>query len=543
MSPINAASINFGGINASKLEFVDFSTPELKEYFENIQGDFEAFAGEKGNVTVRKFIQQNFSTNEVAYVNYVLDSARKFMLDNMDHTFLLELTSSLGLDEDNLVEEFDIGAFPLSVFISGILRKDKGIGGFEQLCQSRPTNIGNINMFLDKSSAGVYTFSKERYLLAFKTFFLEGEGVPFSKISGAKSYRDIFLKGRREGPEGSARNYYNFFAKNDSRNGDFPDETKDTMFHCVSNMVMMVYDLISLDIITRRTLVVPKNIPEKPPANEVAQTKAQFVFNLLVSQQLNVLFLTECLPAVFDDMMDDLSSQRYTIEYGIECDGLCNAIIYRLEDVSDLAPISVDSQIYPHQSEFKEMPLHLSNPSGNFHLISYHANGKGVTCERALEDTSFYSWLNALPGTVVLGGDLNMDFKKVGASLSEAFELGNPSAKGFSCYKQRSPLQAQYDKAGVFDTKFCDYIITKNMKRSGTMVVRTNEQGIVERIDGPGQCHYSPDSLVIPNNSFPFEHYIVMDRIEAEIIRFAFFAYISPSLSWLDDAINWLCGY
>ena len=142
-----------------------------------------------------------------------------------------------------------------------------------------------------------------------------------------------------------------------------------------------------------------------------------------------------------------------------------------------LEAVSVNNSVYVNSDEYKEVPLHLSSHEGHIHLISYHANGKGVTVNNPLTSTSFYSWLNALPGCVILGGDLNMDFKKTGSELTAAFELGSPTANAFSCFKQRTPLQAQYDKAGVFDSKYCDYIITRGCQRSGTKVVRTKING------------------------------------------------------------------
>ena len=48
--------------------------------------------------------------------------------------------------------------------------------------------------------------------------------------------------------------------------------------------------------------------------------------------------------------------------------------------------------------------------------------------------------------------------------MDEAFELGDYGIyKTFSCFKQRSPFQAQYDKVGVFDNKLSDFIIPKDI--------------------------------------------------------------------------------
>jgi hypothetical protein len=542
---LNTATLNFGGINASKLEFVDFSTEESKEFFQNIQSHFESFADDAGEITLRRFLMNLFTTNQVSYINYLLGNVSKFMRSCLTDDFLVELVSQMELeDRDEFVAHFDqgnLGEVSLNCFITNVLKRDKGIGGFEQLCQERPTNIGNINQFLDKTSDGRYTFNRERYLGAVRGYYFEGSGIERIKLNGLKSYRDIFLKGRKEGADGGTRNYYTYFTKEDSRNGDVPSHDRSTMFHCVANLVMMLYDLISMEIIMSKGGVVPKNIPEKMSPEELGDIKTRFVYNLVIRQDLDVLFVTECIPDIFGKHTIQLSNEGYDIVYGPETSGLCNAIIYRIYDGEILTPVEVDAVVYPDAHEFKESPLHISNEYGTMNLICYHANGKGVTVKKSLEETSFYTWLSNMDGHVILGGDLNMDYKKVGEKMSDLLELGEISRGAFSCYKQRSPLQAQYDKAGVFDTKFCDYIITKGFERTGVKVIRATTGGVAQILNA--DHNLSPDELVIPNNTYPFEHYIVTDQLVMIPSGFEFFTKNIPVLSFMDGVFNWFFGY
>ena len=96
---LNTATINFGGINTSKLEFVDFSTEESKSFFQNIQTYFESFKSkshesDSGFVKLRKYIIDKFSTNEISYINYLFDCSSKFIRENMTHEFICQLDTN-----------------------------------------------------------------------------------------------------------------------------------------------------------------------------------------------------------------------------------------------------------------------------------------------------------------------------------------------------------------------------------------------------------------------------------------------------------------
>jgi hypothetical protein len=304
---------------------------------------------------------------------------------------------------------------------------------------------------------------------------------------------------------------------------------------------MMTYDLISLELILVSDGIVPANIPEKMSPEELGILKTGFIFNFLRTQQTDILFITECIHGAFFAQKTALRNFGYTIEYGEESGGLCNAIIYKpLKFETPLVFTRVTDTVYPATREFKEAPLHLRNQDGTINLVCYHANGKGVTVDKPLGETSFYNWISSMTGKVVVGGDLNMDYKKCGEEFSGLLDIGTISDGAFSCYKQRSPLQAQYDKAGVFDTKFCDYIITRGYHRKEVQVIRASLGGNALQLNAPNNL--TRDELVIPNNDFPFEHYIVMDTIEPETYGFTFFSTYLPAISFMDDVVNWVFG-
>ena len=100
MAPISAASINFGGINGSKLEFVDFSTPESKQFFETLQRDWESLGG--CSQTFREWVVQHLFVNSVPFgdasqikiperFNQMIRDASEFMERNLEPEFLKEL--------------------------------------------------------------------------------------------------------------------------------------------------------------------------------------------------------------------------------------------------------------------------------------------------------------------------------------------------------------------------------------------------------------------------------------------------------------------
>ena len=175
MPSLNCASINFGGINTSKLEFADFSNPEVKAFFQKIQNDFNSIKQRDlfRGVSIRAFIQDYFKepiskkgidSGVLAFTNYMLDTATRFMVENMNQDFLLEMAreEKPSITPASLRSEFDLGEVKVCGFVNHILVKDKGIGGFDQISSGRPTNIGaNLNAFLiQDGETGEWVFNQ-----------------------------------------------------------------------------------------------------------------------------------------------------------------------------------------------------------------------------------------------------------------------------------------------------------------------------------------------------------------------------------------------
>lgn len=582
MAVKHVATINFGGINSSKTEFVDFSTPELKTFFQNLQKTFNELPFNKTNL--RDFIKSSIDNEYHIFVEYIITNASKFLSENMADDFIAQF--------DVARSNFDIGNVHLGDFFTHVLMKDKGIGGFEQLCQNRKCNIGRLNDYLvqnnDNANAdNLLKFDADKFREQIKIFYLINDGVSFTELIDIKYYNNIFLKGRKEGKNKTNKNYYMHFGPDNFRNAEIASNSKTILFHAVANLVMLTYDTICLHLMCMQNVennIIPDALLNRPSEEELSLKKLSLIVKFLTDPRINerpdILFVTECIPNVFNEIKDT-SLSEFTIEYGYEKDGLCNVIIYRNAAFSDsFTPMQISSDIYAETDEFKEVPLLLSNKENNFHLICYHANGKGVNVNTDFINTGFVKWINSLTGNVILGGDLNMDFKKNKADL-DLLELGSPAHDGFSCYKQRTPLQAQFDKAGVFDTKYCDYIITRGFNRlqKATVVRITMHNSSVEKVDL--NCGLNQDELVIPNNEFPFEHYIVMDKISIKstdnsggesgdesdgesgdessdnsggesdgesssenVTGYNFFeTYVSKKLSWIDSTLNWILGY
>ena len=109
----NVAHINFGGINSSKLEFVDFSTPQSKRFFQQLQKDWESLQETIPNplngvssrfglplqlATIKDFFNSklfydyNIEPLPVEFDSMIQD-ASQFMVENLDPEFIRQLRS------------------------------------------------------------------------------------------------------------------------------------------------------------------------------------------------------------------------------------------------------------------------------------------------------------------------------------------------------------------------------------------------------------------------------------------------------------------
>ena len=111
-----------------------------------------------------------------------------------------------------------------------------------------------------------------------------------------------------------------------------------------------------------------------------------------------------------------------------------------------------------------------------------------------------------------MGADINIDYKSNYQDIDNCFSVGTLDKNTYSSYKQRSPLQAQYDKIGKFDTKLKDYIITH-----GEGIERTTSHILTFQPDSGKFTdvfwNAPKQTLIIPNSNYCFDHYIVAETL------------------------------
>jgi len=509
----NVATINFGGINTSKSEFVNYSNPELMGFsirnLENFKQYFNL------DMSIRSFIDQYIPdtypwTEKLWYIeggkkiphiskattfkNKLISQAEQFFTQCMNDDLLAQMKTT---DTDT----FDLNNVSVGKYMTNILSKDKGIGGFEQYVSSRKCNLSsNLGTFTNGSSLDKDLFIEELFDYYNTTFISD-----ITKLtSSTKPFSDFFMKGRNEGVDGSNRNYYNVgICRNDQFN---------TFFESVACLNMLLYDLITISLLSQHSEI-PTSLIANIDSRRVNQHKMTMVADWFVNSKLDILFITECIPNIFDTKFTDDSIH---VVYGSEHVGQCNAIIYKSKDgfiTSTLEVIELEN--YTNSKEYKEPPLVLATKELTQYFVCYHANGKGITIDnQSIENSSFYKYIEGLEGKVIVGCDLNIDYYKVKSDIDTLMDVGNyGDCKTFSCFKQRSPLQSQYDKVGVFDKKLADFIITKGYTRNNKAnVLKINSSGVETQIlpkDNVIKTQY-----IIPSDDYPFDHYIVSDVVE-----------------------------
>ena len=502
--PSSVATVNFGGINTSNIEFVNYSNAQLKEFSLHMLGAFEAFGGK--TLTIKEFLNKYISNTR--FITSLLENATTFANEAFD----LEKIFNNDVPLERRTLSFE--TMSMGQFFSKFLCRDKGIGGFEQPLSKRPCNLSKkLGYFVDMKDDG-NTINQEKYIKTLYEFY-SGNGENdinqmMSSLDVAKSYSAMFMKGRKEAADGkSTMNYYN----------DPLERTKslDNWFHSMAKLVLIVYDLITMELMNGFECGLPSEICGSIDETSVNTKKSIFVAEMFEQQALDILFITEAIPGVFDDFFDE--DDDIDIVEGEELNGLCNTIIYRVGQHSPIKSVldMYEIEDYENPEEYKELPLVLSDSKQLITLVCFHANGKGITVNGPIADSSFKQLLDSLPGKVIVGCDLNIDYKKVGTELDSNFDVGHLEKGGFTCYKQRGPVQPQFDKTGVFDKKHCDFIITKNIPRvSGEQqIVRSLANGHITAVSG--EHEFSEEQLVIPNDDFPFEHYIVIDTFNIYI--------------------------
>ena len=504
-SASSVATVNFGGINTSNTEFVNYSNAQLKKYSLHMLESFDALGGT--TITINEFMSKYISNSE--FITSLLENASTFA----NQAFNLENIFDDGIPIERRTLNFD--TMSMGQFFSKFLCRDKGIGGFEQPLSKRPCNLSKkLGYFVDMKDEG-NVINQEKYITALYEFY-SGRGKNeiskmLSSIDKAKSYNDVFMKGRKEAADKkSTMNYY--------KDSLVRTETLDIWFHSMAKLVLIVYDLITMELMNGFESGMPSEICSSIDEVEVNNNKARILETMVTEQNLDVLFVTEAVPGVFDELFEH--THNIIVWEGDVLEGLCNTIIYRVGFDSPIKYELEEYELedYEHPEEYKELPLILSDSKRLITLVCFHANGKGITINGELADSSFKQLLDSLPGKVIVGCDLNIDYKKVGTELNASFDVGHLEKGGFTCYKQRGPVQPQFDKTGVFDMKHCDFIITKNITRVGDgmqRVVKCRNDGSIKEVSGTHG--FSKEQLVIPNDNFPFEHYIVVDTFEIDI--------------------------
>lgn len=508
------ANVNFGGINCSGLEFVNYSNSKLANFSKQSIKIFDELNLE--TITLSDFTSSYISN--ATYLNTLFDKTNAFMISTLDPAFLKTLQtysphndgndnndsnddndSNDGNDDSNTNKPFNLRNITLGSFFVNILKKDKSISGFDQLFADRKCNLTNYISDFIINKYGQTKLDNQKYMKVFINYYINDYYTNCDILDNGKPYNDIFLKGRKEASDGvSTKNYFN-------GNINRGNLELDNQFYYMANFILMIHDSISYFIMNDFN-----TIPIELYTNldiDVANTyKADAISQFFETQTLDILFVTESIPGIFNGR---LTHDAIVVD-GISDRGLCNTIIYRSGFIT--GEVVTDNYMFlplSDSSECKEPPLILSCLDEHLTLMCFHASGKGITHNGDLSNSYFKQFVDACPNRVIIGCDLNIDYKKMKSNVDENLEIGTFVNKSFSCFKQRSPFQSQYNKAGVFDKKHSDFIVTRGFERAENQIIKFNSDGSIYRIDTNPDDH-TFNKLIIPNSEYDFDHYTIM---------------------------------
>ena len=92
------------------------------------------------------------------------------------------------------------------------------------------------------------------------------------------------MKGRREGNDGGAKNYYkNFENSNSAIDGNIPTAERTTLLSCLGNL-LMIHDLISAKI--AMCSAIPTELLQKPELSQQIAQKNEIVKKLIETRNL-----------------------------------------------------------------------------------------------------------------------------------------------------------------------------------------------------------------------------------------------------------------
>ena len=485
---LSIASINFGAINDNPFEFVDRSNPERQVFFDKV---YEAFKStQNNNTSLYDYVTENGTYDTVTY-DALFDEANSFCRKYLSPE---TLRAMMGSDID-----FDLTKCTMSNMFTQVLTRDKGLGGFEQVNSKRTSNITRNSELNDIES-----------LRKALVVFLGEYRTPLTEND---TYREYFLKGRKEGPKvdgkKTQKNYYNEALMSQRTEED------DHFYDSLGKLILIVFDRLQFELINVSPL--PECfIGENSNSN---QRKGQLLLEYISSNNFDIVFLQEFQAGIIQFP----PTTEYSIVNGEELHGQCNAIIYKrkmgtpnifgIYDSPSLADlIEDDGEIIAENSDqYKELPLVLGiekNNKTSMILVSYHSDGKGILGpNKTFADSDLYKFMEHWSIPVIVGADFNCNIRDSLGEVDERFStFPHIDEYAYTTFKERSPLQAQFDKVGKLDRKVKDSILSMNC------IMETDESGVC-MFDGTEITNKPDINLCLPRHSHPFDHYIIESYI------------------------------
>ena len=467
---LKVSHANFGGKNDSPFEFFNSSDAESALFFEKTNLKYNSFnSDERGVGDILKLYLDYFDLT-----NMIRDTNNWF-IQNMNIEFLSQL-SGIEYTTETLTQ-FNFSKCTLSNVFKFILTKDKGVGGFEQINSSRSSNtIKHYKSLIDSSR----NLQKKKFAENILNTYNLTNGTFVNPIEGKENstFSNYFMKGRKEGPNKTTKNYYNeniIYTRNNSMH-----------FKSVGTMILCLYDIITFEMAS--DITIPTSFDDNTC---LIEKKTHLIEDYLKTNNIDIMFLTEYM---YYNSFSNISD--YTVILSESLDGLSNAIIYK----KTLGELSIFEYPIPISNEFKEPPLVLENE--NMVLVCFHAGGKGIL-ENASKftDTELYYYITDINSSkrVIVGGDFNCNIY----NDCEIFGVGDNPNIAITTFKQRTSVQPQFDKTNKKDkSKKDDFVIRgyNIIDCNATMLDGENTREV------SGDCD---DSYLLPNNNHPFDHFIV----------------------------------